>query len=949
MRSFLKFAWRCNGLAALAAFALVGLAVFDDYGIGADEFFQIGLAPGTLGYALGVLGLSDSAEFSDFYASDVDVEGNHSIFYGVAFEFTLMLAERALGLEHSREIFLMRHLLSHLFFLTGGFFAWLLARRMFGSPALALCAMLLFLLQPRIYAQSFFNTKDPVFLSAFMIALYTIHRAFGRETVWAFVCAGVAVGLLANVRSVGMLLYAAALGLVALDFCFAAAARVFRPDEYSPGAMGRILANAAAFAIAAPITLYLTWPLLWTNPLAEFSRGLEMLTAHPLPVIQVFMGETFHNADLPPHFQTVWIAITTPPLTLALALAGAAVTLWRFAARPLDALRNAETRFRLLIVACPALTLATLAFFTSNASDGWRQIYFLHAPICLLAAGGLGWLASAAVSPARRLTRLLRRAPNKSARVSPSALARASVYALAAFGFAFTVFEMASVHPFQHTYINAFADRSPPGHLRTRYDIELASAANTEGISYLAEAYPDPNLTVLGTAWSWDLLSEKRKSSSPTHTNGYADFYLTSHRESVWSGNVEKDLFAPAIYQRGVYGNPVVSVLAVNLNLVDDETAAPYRRILEDAASGALGEPEARAGYDIYLRDDALIFVKEDCDANKDADGGFRINVAPKSAADLPRMSRESELHILKFLFPMYGVALDGACLIRRPLPDYPIRGIVAIRAYDDRELWRASITPPPSAADLESYRAEYARLSAGEPLIRSEFDVYADGDSMVYLKERCAADDTRGRFLLSAYPANPADLPDDFAELGHQSRNFDFDPLGIRFDGKCMARRALPKYPIRAIETGRWIPGETGKWSAAVRLPPDDDALAWYRGEYARLSAGEPLIRSEFDVYLDGDSLVYLKERCAADDTRGRFLLSAYPANPADLPDEFAELGHESRNFDFDPLGIRFDGKCMARRDLPKYPIRAIETGQWIPGGAQTWRETVELPDGLR
>ena len=945
MRSFLKLAWRHNGLAALVAFALVGLAVFDDYGIGADENFNRGLAQGTLGYALGVLGFSDSAKFSDFYA-----EGALTRFYGVAFEIPLILAERALGLEHSREIHLMRHLLAHLFFLTGGFFAWLLARRMFGSPALALCAMLLFLLHPRIYSYSFFNTKDPVFLSAFMIALYAIHRAFGRKTVWAFACAGVAVGLLASVRSMGGLLYVAALGLIALDFCFAAAARAFRADEYSLGEMRRILANAAAFAVAAPMALYFTWPLLWTNPLAELFRVLATTTEHPLPIIQVFMGDTVHSADLPPHFHATWMAITTPPMTLALAGAGAAVTLWRGGARPLDALRNNETRFRLMLVACLALTLAALAVFTPNGTDGWRQIYFLHAPVCLLAACGLCWLASAASAPSKWLIRPFRRARDEGARVSPTVLARASVYALAALGFAVIALEMASIHPFQHVYFNSFVDRSTPGHLRTQYDIEIQGAANTEGIRYLAETNPDPNLSVAGAPWGWEILSEERKASSPTRASeGYSDFYLTIHRESTWSGNIETDLFAPAIFQRTVYGNPVVSVLAVNLNLVDVETAAPYRAMLADAASGAFGEPAARGEYDIYLRDDALIFLKEDCDAPEDMDGGFRIIVSPKRADDLPRMSRESGLHILKFVFPMYGVALDGACLIRRPLPDYPIRAMVATRIYEDNELWRATITPPPDAAELESYRQEYARVSAGEPLIRSEFDVYVDGGALVYLKETCEDDDTRGRFQLSAYPANPDDLPAGFAELGHQSRNFIFDPLGIRFDGKCMARRELPKYPVRAIETGRWIPGESEIWSAAVRLPPDEDALALYRAEYARVSAGEPLIRSEFDVYVDGGALIYLKEQCAEDDTRGRFLLSAYPANPADLPDGFAELGHESRNFEFDPLGIRFDGKCMARRELPKYPVRAIETGRWIPGESRIWSETVELPTGRR
>ena len=67
MRSFLKFAWRHNGLAALAAFAIVGLAVFDDYGVGVDEGIQRGIGAAALDYALGVFGLSDSVEFGDAY------------------------------------------------------------------------------------------------------------------------------------------------------------------------------------------------------------------------------------------------------------------------------------------------------------------------------------------------------------------------------------------------------------------------------------------------------------------------------------------------------------------------------------------------------------------------------------------------------------------------------------------------------------------------------------------------------------------------------------------------------------------------------------------------------------------------------------------------------------------------------------------------------------------
>ena len=44
------------------------------------------------------------------------------------------------------------------------------------SAIIALLAMPLFPLHPRLYAHSFFNAKDPTFLSVFMIALYHAPR-----------------------------------------------------------------------------------------------------------------------------------------------------------------------------------------------------------------------------------------------------------------------------------------------------------------------------------------------------------------------------------------------------------------------------------------------------------------------------------------------------------------------------------------------------------------------------------------------------------------------------------------------------------------------------------------------------------------------------------------------------------------------------------------------------
>ena len=203
---FANFLARNSAIVALAIFAVVGVAVLDDYGVAMDEYLQRNSGAVAFDY---ILGHEDA------------LRGGVDRFYGVAFEVPLIAVERVLGLEDSRDIHLSRHLLTHAFFLAGGFFAWLLTYRLFGSRLVALLAMLIFLLHPRIYAHSFFNTKDLPFLSMFMIALYLIHRAFRRDTVWAFALCGVGVGLLANIRIMGVILIPAVLGMLALDAFYA--------------------------------------------------------------------------------------------------------------------------------------------------------------------------------------------------------------------------------------------------------------------------------------------------------------------------------------------------------------------------------------------------------------------------------------------------------------------------------------------------------------------------------------------------------------------------------------------------------------------------------------------------------------------------------------------------------------------------------------------------------
>ena len=240
----------------------------------------------------------------------------------------------------------------------------------------------------------------------------------------------------------------------------------------------------------------------------------------------------------------------------------------------------------------------------------------------------------------------------------------------------------------------------------------------------------------------------------------------------------------------------------------------------------------------------------------------------------------------------------------------------------------------------IDLYRAERRRLLSSEPDAEGVWKVYADGAALRYLKEPCAdADtDTATRFFAHIFPTDPDDLPPNRRRDGFYGVNPRFDFTGKTVDGACIMLIDLPRYPIARIETGQYVSGEGDTWRVSIKPPPDAETLAAYETAYRSISSSQPAARSDWDVYLDGKTLTYLKEPCGEEDTRGRFLLSVRPANPRDIPENRRGIGHESLNFDFDRRGVVFGGKCMVRRALPDYRVESVEAGQWIPGGERLW-----------
>ncbi len=149
------------------------------------------------------------------------------------------------------------------------------------------------------------------------------------------------------------------------------------------------------------------------------------------------------------------------------------------------------------------------------------------------------------------------------------------------------------------------------------------------------------------------------------------------------------------------------------------------------------------------------------------------------------------------------------------------------------------------------------------------------------------------------------------------------------------------------------WTITQAGLCVSAIVLP--HDALSPVRVESMSASEYEaslietirpPVIRSEFDVYMDesGGMLIYSRDDCADGAADPIFFLHVVPLNASDLPQHRRQYGFDNLDFGFEEYGVIHGEGCFAIRNLPHYNFTAIRTGQYAPEEGRIWEGEIRL-----
>ena len=143
---------------------------------------------------------------------------------------------------------------------------------------------------------------------------------------------------------------------------------------------------------------------------------------------------------------------------------------------------------------------------------------------------------------------------------------------------------------------------------------------------------------------------------------------------------------------------------------------------------------------------------------------------------------------------------------MQSPLPLEPVAELA------DGAIFRVNPAFDSARARRSAWEAIISDIPDG-PAIRSDFDfdVHLSENTLTYLKEPCSSADDEARFFLHLYPVDVRDLPNPRQRHGFDNLDFDFDGRSVMFDGRCLARVALPDYDIARIRTGQFVRADGG------------------------------------------------------------------------------------------------------------------------------------------
>ena len=347
-------------------YALIGLFLYDDYGCGPDEGMERQTSLVNLKYAVRKLNLPIGEKNRSWLEYLPELKEYRDRYYGTALHLPLVLVECLSHFElESWQFYGMRHFYTFLNYFIGLIFFYNLLTVRFGSRKYGLAGVMIMILTPRFFAESFYNNKDVLFTAWYVICAFCMDRWLRSPGTGQSVMLAFALALTCNTRFNGIIFLPAFIILFGI--------KSFREK--------RIIFYEVRFLlltlILAGFFFYLITPNFWENPMQTLVETLQFNMRHPNHGSD---GNLFNgvlvDAARTWQFIPVWILLTVPSVYIILSFGG---TLWFLGAAGRSCLERNWKRICLTDLLMAGTGFAAVIFIIMThvtIYNGWRHCYF---------------------------------------------------------------------------------------------------------------------------------------------------------------------------------------------------------------------------------------------------------------------------------------------------------------------------------------------------------------------------------------------------------------------------------------------------------------------------------------------------------------------------------------------------------------------------------------------
>lgn len=357
----------------------IGIMFYRDFGFNIDEkfhrlngFFWLNVIAKKLNLIfLDVSSNNILKQIDGFTLSDI----KHYNTYGIIFDVPAAIIELAFGIKEPLKYYQMRHLLVFLYFFFALIYFYKILINRFKNQNIAILGVILLFITPRIFGDSFQNTKDIIFLTFIIISYFYLLEFIDKKSFTNILLLSFFSAISTSIRLFGIILPFSVLILYFFS-------------KKNCVSFKLISLNFLFFILF----LILFWPLLWDDTINNFIYYFKIINDYFGS--KVYFLDNYYKANfLPYSYLPIWIIISTPVLHIILFILGFFIIFFRFFKRLLSIKEkqsysdfwrgNSETKDVIILLNFLVIFLGII-FFNIKLYNSWRLAYFLYFFMCYM-------------------------------------------------------------------------------------------------------------------------------------------------------------------------------------------------------------------------------------------------------------------------------------------------------------------------------------------------------------------------------------------------------------------------------------------------------------------------------------------------------------------------------------------------------------------------------------